>query len=147
MPKKTGETNLDKLIANMEPILNEGDYVFVTVFNTSSISRAITICEVKEKEGTTVVLTKKDAELLELPFDYVASWITLNIHSSLDAVGLTAAFATELGQNNISCNVIAGYYHDHIFVAKKDAQKALQVLRLMSKKRKLTLGSKFKEFS
>jgi len=88
----------------------------------------------KEKEGITVVLAKKDAERLGLSFEFVAAWITLNIHSSLEAVGLTAAFSTELGKNNISCNVIAGYYHDHIFVDKKDADKTMKVLRNMTQR-------------
>ncbi len=132
MKKAIGETNLEALIANMEPILNDGEYVFATVENTVAIPRDITICEIKEKEGITVVLSKKDAERLGLSFEFVAAWITLNIHSSLEAVGLTAAFATELGKNNISCNVIAGYYHDHIFVDKKDADKAMRVLREMA---------------
>ena len=135
MEKAVGVTDLETLISNMEPILNEGEYVFTTVSNTDTIPRAITICEVKEKEGITVVLSKKDAMRLGLPFEFVASWITLNIHSSLEAVGLTAAFSAELGKNNISCNVIAGYYHDHIFVAKKDTEQALNVLRGMTKKR------------
>jgi len=134
MKKKTGETALAKLIANMEPVLNEGDYVFATVLNTESIPRAITVCEIKEKEGVTVILSKKDAERLGLSFEYIAAWITLNIHSSLEAVGLTAAFASELGKNNISCNVVAGYYHDHIFVDKKDKDKAIRVLQAMSNK-------------
>jgi hypothetical protein len=62
-------------------------------------------------------------------FDYVAAWITLNVHSALEAVGLTAAFATALGQAGISCNVIAGYYHDHLFVGQADAERAMHVLR------------------
>jgi len=134
MKKKGGETALAKLIANMEPVLNEGDYVFATVLSTNSIPREITVCEIKEKEGITVILLKKDAERLGLSFEYIAAWITLNIHSSLEAVGLTAAFASELGKNNISCNVVAGYYHDHIFVDKKDKDKAIRVLQAMSNK-------------
>ena len=133
MKQAAGITNLQKLITNMKPVLNEGEYVFASVSDIALIPRDITICEIKEQEGITVVLSKKDAERLELPFEFVAAWITLDIHSSLEAVGLTAAFSTELGKNNISCNVIAGYYHDHIFVDKKDEDKAMRVLREMSK--------------
>jgi len=132
----TGETNLAKLISNMEPVLNEGEYVFASVPDISLIPRAITICEMREKEGMTVVVSKQDAEKLGLPFEFVAAWITLNVHSALEAVGLTAAFATALGENNISANVIAGYYHDHIFVDVADAEKAMEVLWGMTDKAK-----------
>jgi hypothetical protein len=129
---KNGVTDLSKLIANMEPILNDGEYVFASVSNIELIPRTITICEIKEREGVTVVVSKKNAEQLGLVFEFVAAWITLNIHSSLEAVGLTAAFASELGKHNISCNVVAGYYHDHIFVDIKDKDKALKVLWSMT---------------
>lgn len=134
MKKPIGLTNLEVLIANMEPVLHDGTYVFASVSNIEAIPRDITVCEVKEKEGTTVVVSKDDAERLGLAIDFVASWITLNVHSSLEAVGLTAAFATALGENNISCNVIAGYYHDHIFVDQRDKEKAMSVLWNMTKK-------------
>ena len=133
MSKSTGETNLQALISNMEPVLNEGEYVFCTTKNIDSIPRKDTICEVKEKEGITVILSIENAKKHGLSYEYLAAWITLNIHSSLEAVGLTAAFATELGKNNISCNVVAGYYHDHIFVDIKDKEKAMQVLWGMTK--------------
>jgi len=120
----------------MEPNLSEGEYVFSTVKDPDFIPRAITICEFKEKEGVTIVLSKENAEKYKLSYDYVASWITLNVHSALEAVGLTAAFSNELAEHGISCNVIAGYFHDHIFVDQKSGIKALEVLNNMKNEAK-----------
>ena len=124
----SGETNLITLIKEMEPILNIGEYVFTTVSNVDTIPRSATIFEFKEEEGITLVLEKTIADELNVSYQYVASWITLKIHSSLEAVGLTAAFSNELATYNISCNVVAGFYHDHIFVDKKDGEKTVKVL-------------------
>jgi hypothetical protein len=74
------------------------------------------------------------ADQLGLKYNFIASWITLEIHSSLNAVGLTSLFTTELANNAISCNVIAGYYHDHIFVSTKDSLKTLEILNYLSLK-------------
>lgn len=127
-----GETKLSQLIRHMTPKLNEGEYAFCTVTSLEGISRADTICEFKEEEGVTVIIEKSKADKLNLLYDYVASWISLEIHSSLEAVGFTAAFSNALAKYNIGCNVVAGYYHDHIFVNKDHVNKALEVLKKLS---------------
>lgn len=124
----SGETNLQALLKNMTPILNEGEYVFCTVKEITMIDTNKVICFFKEAEAYTIIIKKSLADELGLAYSFVAAWITLTVHSSLDAVGLTAAFSNALADNGISCNVVAAYYHDHIFVSKDDAEKAMMVL-------------------
>lgn len=78
------------------------------------------------------MIEKSKADALGFSYNYVAAWITLNVHSALEAVGFTAHFATALANHNISCNVIAGFYHDHIFVNAKDATETIEVLTDLS---------------
>ncbi len=61
------------------------------------------------------------AEKAQLAYESKFNQITLTVHSSLDAVGLTAAVATKLASYGISANVVAAYYHDHIFVQTEKA--------------------------
>ncbi|WP_424003973.1 ACT domain-containing protein [Maribacter sp. IgM3_T14_3] len=128
-----GETNLTILLKSLKPSLNEGTYVFLTLQDISQISRDDILFEFKETEGVTIILKKEKADELKFDYEFVASWITLTVHSALDAVGLTAAVSTALTKYNISCNVVAAYYHDHIFVATKDTEKAMEVLGEFSK--------------
>jgi hypothetical protein len=129
----TNEKDLNQLIKSMTPTLNEGEYVFVTVDDITTIDRQDTLGEFKEKEGTTIILRQEKADELQLKYGFIASWITLMVHSSLDAVGFTAVFSRALTNHGISCNVIAGFYHDHIFVNQNDADKAMEVLEALSK--------------
>ena len=128
-----GETNLQQLLSTMRPKLQQGDYVFCTVDAINNIDQQKIIGLFKEEEeGITIVIEKELADKLQLNYSFVAAWITLTVHSSLEAVGLTTAFATALGNEGISCNVMAPYYHDHIFVNKNDAAKAMKVLEKLS---------------
>ncbi|HWT70445.1 MAG TPA: ACT domain-containing protein [Pseudomonas sp.] len=124
-----GETSLATLLRSMSPQLNAGEYVFCTLHDGQLPHDLEIIGSFREQEGLTVILERSRAQQAGFSFDYIAAWITLNVHSALEAVGLTAAFATALGQAGISCNVIAGFYHDHLFVGQADAERAMQVLR------------------
>ena len=124
----TGETDLNKLLKTLKPRYNAGDYVFCVVKDERMLRPDDILLLFREEEGATIILRKSRADELQLAYSFVASWITLTVHSSLEAVGLTGAFATALAQEGISCNVVAAFYHDHIFVDKKDTQKAMAVL-------------------
>lgn len=127
-----GETALATLLRSMSPQLHEGDYVFCTLPDQRIPEGCEIIGSFREQEGLTLILERQQAQQAGLAFEYVAARITLNVHSALEAVGLTAAFASALGKAGISCNVIAGYYHDHLFVGRGDAERALQVLRQLA---------------
>lgn len=128
----TGEINLNKLLQTMKPVLNAGEYVFCSVNNLSRIDSTDILLSFKEKEGITIITDKTIADKLNLEYSFIAAWITLTVHSSLEAVGLTAAFSKALTDANISCNVVSGYYHDHIFVNIQDAKKSIDILNRLS---------------
>lgn len=128
----SGEKDLDKLLKSMKPKHNVGDYVFCTAQSLENIAIKDIVMSFTESEGITLILKKEIADELKLDYSVVMSWITLTVHSSLEAVGLTAAFAKALSDNNISCNVVAAFYHDHIFVSKKDTDNAMTILNKFS---------------
>lgn len=90
------------------------------------------VAMVREAEGVTLVLPVADADRAGLAYDGAFQWITLRVHSALDAVGLTAAFSTALAVAGLSANVIAGLRHDHVFVPAGRGSDALAVLRALS---------------
>lgn len=130
-----GETNLSKLLSSMKPILMSDEYVFCSVEGKyQNYTKLSPLASFYETEGLTLVITKEAAIANQLPFESVFKGITLTIHSSLDAVGLTAAISTKLAQKGISANVIAAYYHDHIFVQSEKAELAIMALGEFSNK-------------
>ena len=128
----TGEKDLGKLLKTMKPEQKPGDYVFCLVEDLSTVPLVEVVLMFRENEGVTVIVSKKLADTLGLSYSFVATWITLTVHSSLEAVGLTAAFSKALAENGISCNVVAAFYHDHLFVQQKDTAKAMEILNGLS---------------
>jgi len=128
-----GETDLDKLLRGMKPELNEGEFVFCTIDSFQQAVALNPVCVFREREAVTVILSKQQADEAMLPYSVICAWITLTVHSSLEAVGLTAAVSKALANANVSCNVVAAYYHDHIFVPAQDAKRAMDILLQLTK--------------
>jgi hypothetical protein len=124
----SGETDLTKLLKSLKPLRHPGRYVFCTLKSMEGIPFEQILFHFKEAEGTAVVLKKDIADRLQLEYSFIGAWITLTVHSSLEAVGLTSAVATALAKEDISCNVVAAFFHDHLFVPERDAEKAMEVL-------------------
>ncbi|WP_305988601.1 ACT domain-containing protein [Roseibium sp. MMSF_3544] len=130
----SGETDLNVLISHMRPMLDPEPYVFCTFANRTleQLAEYEPVGLFAETEGITAILPVERARELGLAD---AEWfrrITLTVHSSLEAVGLTAAIAAALAEEGIPANVVAAYFHDHVFVPAERAEDALEVLRAKS---------------
>jgi uncharacterized protein len=129
-PPPAGERDLGRLLRTMDPELQPGSYVFTTVPEVPAAAEPVVL--VREPEGITLVLPREQADRLGLTYAYVAAMVTLRVHSALDAVGLTAAVAGALAGAGLSCNVVAGYHHDHLFVPVADGELAVELLRRLA---------------
>jgi hypothetical protein len=123
-----GETDLQKMLDTLAVQRRPGVFTYVAVTElTSGLSRAAH-ATVQEEELVTVVL---DAEIAaDRGFDVLVrlAWLTLTVHSSLEAVGLTAAVSARLTEAGISCNVLAGIEHDHLLVPVARVDDAIAAL-------------------
>ncbi len=132
--KMSGERNLAILMQSMNPQLDPDDYVFCSVpFGEEVGLTGDAWAMIRESEGVTLTLTRTAADRNRLPYEALFRRITLNVHSSLEAVGLTAAVSNRLAEWEISANVVAGFYHDHIFVPSADADRALAALEALGR--------------
>ena len=124
-----GERDLDRLLAAMDPVRRHGEWVFVSLVPGHAAAASVpSAATVVEDEGTTHVVERHVADEHGLAYDFVAAWLTLRVHSALDAVGLTAAVAVALTEAGISCNVLAGAHHDHLLVPVDRVDDALAAL-------------------
>lgn len=127
-------SDLQTMLRSMQPELLVDDYVFLSFADGhyGDHSELEPVAAVFEKEGLTLVVTRANADQYQHSYDAVMACISLNVHSALEAPGLVAAFANALADVGISCNVLAGYYHDHIFIPRHQAAEAMLALKNLS---------------
>ena len=124
-----GISNLDELLKSMSPELVENEFVFCTVPGEYSNYLHLQIRGFfYEAEGLSLILPASEADKANLTYKSTFRQITLTVHSSLEAVGLTAAVSAKLADHGISANVVAAYYHDHIYVPTEKAGAAMTAL-------------------
>jgi len=126
----TGETDLSALLAAMEPVLTDDIFVFATLPPGAAIPPGVTpLMTYAEAEGLTLILRQDEAQAAGLAHVFPSRRITLNIHSSLEAVGFLAALLPALAAAGMGVNPVSAYFHDHLFVPADRADEALALLR------------------
>ncbi len=128
-----GESNLDVLIRSMEPELKDDAYVFCVLAPGKELPPGVApLCAFIEKEGLTLIVLKSAAEEAGIDYQFPCRWITLSVHSSLEAVGFLAAVTQVLAKAGISVNPVSAFYHDHLFIPEDRAEEALKLLKEMT---------------
>ena len=125
--------DLGRLLRELQPRLHEGTFAFCSLRPSEAVP-AGAIGSFRESEGVTVIVPRAEARSAGLAPVFEAAWITLEVHSALEAVGLTAAVARALGDVGIPCNIVAAVHHDHLFVPADRAADALRALRELSER-------------
>ncbi|ASM55716.1 hypothetical protein PNIG_b0057 [Pseudoalteromonas nigrifaciens] len=121
---------INELLKSMQPVLNQGEYIFCCLAGSlADYVHLNPLATYAEEEGLTLILKAETADKAGITYEGKYSLITLNVHSSLEAVGLTAAVSAKLTEHGISANVVAAFYHDHIFVQADKAHAALNALK------------------
>jgi hypothetical protein len=126
-------SDLGALLRSLQPERIPGACAFVSVPDRDALGNADVIATIREPEGLSAVIAESDAARLKLPILFRAAWITLTVQSDLQAVGLTTAFCAALGKAGIPCNVVAGTWHDHLFVPLERVDEAMRALQRLQR--------------
>jgi len=129
----SGETNLNELLKTLTAQLVEGVYVFATLPDGSVPENITTRMVFQEAEGTTLILRKSEAETFGLAYEFPCRMITLDVHSSLEAVGFIAHIAKELTKHDMGVNPVSGFFHDHLFVPDGRENDAMRILEQIAR--------------
>ncbi|MDK9708703.1 MAG: ACT domain-containing protein [Desulforhopalus sp.] len=127
---------LEEILVNLQPVLQPGTYVFIQADPARPIEMSRIVALIREPEGLSLVVEEAVARAAGFSLALRCAWITLKVHSDLETVGLTAAFASALAGAGISCNVVAGLHHDHLFVPVHQAERAMSELQALQEGKK-----------
>jgi hypothetical protein len=129
----SGQTNLSTVLSSLQISCDDVQYGFATVKDGLSLPKEI-IGTFHEAEGETVIASVEELNHNRIPHEGPYAKLTIEVHTSLALVGLTAVLATKLAEAGISANVVAAFYHDHIFVQFNAREKAIEVLNQLKEK-------------
>ena len=129
-----GSTNLSHLLASMSPVLRDETFVFVSIAADAPIPNIGAVMQFVEAEGVTLIAPLDTAKKADLPYEFPCRMITLNIHSSLEAVGFLAVITTHLAKLDVGVNPVSGFYHDHLFIPEDRAADVMASLAELSQK-------------
>ena len=129
-----GSTNLSHLLASMSPELRDETFVFITIKPDAPLPNIEPVMQFNEAEGVTLIAPMDGAKKANLAYEFPCRMITLNIHSSLEAVGFLAVITTHLAKLNIGVNPVSGFYHDHLLIPEDRAADVMAALAQLSQK-------------
>lgn len=129
-----GENDLDLLLQKMAPVVQPGTFVYC-IFSDAVLPAGLhPVCTMREVEGLTAILPREQAQRMGIPYQFESALITLSVHSSLTAVGFLARICSALAAASIPCNVVSGFYHDHLFVPSDKLPETLAALGQLSRR-------------
>ncbi|KAF4988096.1 hypothetical protein FGRMN_9962 [Fusarium graminum] len=132
-----GELSLSKLLSTLTTTLLPTTYVFATITDPSRLPpQSETQMMFKESEGITLTISKDYAESHQIDYFLPCKMISLDVTSSLEAVGFMAVIAMRLAAKGIPCNCVSGFYHDHIFVPLGREDETMEVLARLAAEKK-----------
>lgn len=127
-PAVEGERDLQALLRSLSPALDPLVYWFCHVAPSWAAGSIPLLARLEESEGSTIVLSAGHGAEAGLEPSFVARRIVLTVHSDFAAVGMMAAVARALADRGVPCNVLAGVYHDHLFVGENDTAIAMSAI-------------------
>lgn len=132
-----GERSLTKLLSSLKPLLDPSTFVFITLPFTAPLPSSLPMQMLfREREGLTIITTKEAAEAHDISYTFPCRMITLDVHSSLEAVGFMAVITNELKDLKMGVNPVSGYFHDHCFIPDGREDEAMHALNKLAERAK-----------